>query len=199
MHNHLRVLILAIALLLTGLACGGQAGATAAPTAPPAPPATPTPYPTPIPPASTPATLPQDSDLVELIGYANQMQPLIYQAGLILQRDGEILKQAEGGNDDVLCDGRLEDDNAAFKPIADEVRTIQPPSDAQALHDLVLRAADAWTEALDNVERFCDTGNALYKVPAGLKFWEAALSLQDAGNRFWALVVSEGVQDWVRR
>ncbi len=198
MNQRTPMLLLAAALLAAGLACGGQAGSTADPTEAPAPPATPTPYPTPIPPASTPATLPEDSGMVELIGYANQMQPLIYQAGLILQRDGEILKQAE--NDDaVLCDGRLEDDNAAFKPIADQVRAVQPPSDAQALHNQMLRAADAWTEALDNVARFCDTGNALYKVPAALKFWEAALSLQDAGNRFWALIVSEGIQDWVRR
>ena len=28
---------------------------------------------------------------------------------------------------------------------------------------------------------------------------EAALLLQDAGNRFWALVMAEGVEDWVRR
>lgn len=196
MNGHLRAMLLAAGLLLTGLACGGQARATAVPTEPPA---TPTPYPTPIPPAATPARLPNDSGLVELIGYANQMQPLIYEAGVILQRDGELLKQAEDGNDELLCDGRLEADNAAFRPIADQARSIQPPPDAQALHDQVLRGADAWTEALDSVEQFCDTGNALFKVPAALKFWEAALSLQDAGNRFWALVVSEGIQDWVRR
>ncbi len=201
MAIHTRFLLASSALALAGLACGGGrlSPTDSAPTEPAAPAATPTPYPTPIPPANTPAALPSDSDLVALIEYANQMQPLIYQAGVILQRDGEILKQAEGENDQVLCDGRLEADNSAFKPVADQARGIQPPSDAQALHDLVLRGADAWSEALDNVAKFCDTGNALYKVPAALKFWEAALSLQDAGNRFWALLVSEGVQDWVRR
>lgn len=74
-----------------------------------------------------------------------------------------------------------------------------PPPDAAAIHDLVVRSGDAWTEALENVGRFCDTGNALYKIPAGLKFWEAALLLQDAGDRFWALVVAQGVEDWVSR
>lgn len=186
-------------LALSILACAGQAAPAENPTAASAPEATPSPYPTPPPPASTPANLPSDSGLVELIEYANQMQPVIYQAGTILQRDAEILKQAEDGNDEVLCDGRLEADNAAFKPLADQARVVSPPSDAQALHDLVVRGADAWSEALDNVQRFCDTGNALYKIPAALKFWEAALSMQDAGNRFWALIVSEGVQDWVRR
>jgi hypothetical protein len=63
----------------------------------------------------------------------------------------------------------------------------------------VVRSGDAWTEALENVGRFCDTGNALYKIPAGLKFWEAALLLQDAGDHFWALVVAQGVEDWVSR
>lgn len=200
--THTRLKLLALAGALSVLACAGAGRLTPAPsepTAAPAPAATPTPYPTPIPPANTPAALPDNADLVALIDYANQMQPLIYQAGLILQRDGEILKQAEGDNDAVLCDGRLEADNAAFKPIADQARAVTPPADAQALHSLVLRGADAWSEALDNVEKFCDTGNALYKVPAALKFWEAALSMQDAGNRFWALVVSEGIQDWVRR
>jgi hypothetical protein len=76
---------------------------------------------------------------------------------------------------------------------------VEPTADGAAIHDLVVRSGDAWTEALDNVERFCSTGNALYKVPAGLKFWEAALLLQDAGNRFWSLMMAEGVEDWVRR
>lgn len=196
MNGRTLILIPLTALAVAGLACGRSTpGATEAP----APAATPTPYPTPIPPASTPVSLPGDSDLRELINYANAMQPVITEAGLILQRDGEILKEAEGGNDEVLCDGRLESDNARFKQLTDTARTVSPPSDAQRIHDLVLRSADAWTEALDNVELFCDTGNAFYKVPAALKFWEAALALQDAGNRFWALVVSEGVQDWVRR
>ena len=62
---------------------------------------------------------------------------------------------------------------------------ISPPPDAGAIHELVLKSGAAWTEALDNVALFCGTGNQLYKVPAALKFWEAAATLQDAGNRFW--------------
>jgi hypothetical protein len=196
MISRSRILMPAVALLAIGLACGRSA---TEPTEAPVPAATPTPFPTPPPPASTPESLPGDSDLRDLITYANAMQPVIFEAGVILQRDGEILKEAEGGNDDVLCDGRLEADNAAFKGITDTARSIPPPSDAQRIHELVLRSADAWTEALDNVESFCSTGNAFYKVPAALKFWEAALALQDAGNRFWALVVAEGVEDWVQR
>jgi hypothetical protein len=127
------------------------------------------------------------------------MQPVIVDAGAILQRDGDILKEAEGGNDAVLCDGRLEADNYMMKGIIGQARIITPPSDAHKIHDLVLQSGDAWTAALDNVDQFCETGIAFYKVPAALKFWEAALSLQDAGNRFWALVIAEGVQDWVQR
>ena len=186
-------------LALFVLACGRGTGPTAAPPTAVPPPPTPTPFPTPPPPANTPSALPSDSQLRALIEYANAMQPLIVQAGATLQRDGLILQEAENGNDEVLCDGRLEADNAAMKGVLDQVRTVDPPADAAAIHDLVVRSGDAWTEALDNVERFCSTGNALYKVPAGLKFWEAALLLQDAGNRFWALVVAEGVEDWVQR
>jgi hypothetical protein len=134
-----------------------------------------------------------------LINYANELNPLLVEAGTLLQKDGEILKESEGGNDAVLCDGRLAADNASMKGIVNNVRSINPPVDAEAIHDLVLQSGDAWTEALDNIERFCDTGNQLYKIPAVLKFWEAAATLQDAGNRFWLLIMSQGVEDWVRR
>lgn len=196
MPHRCRPAVLLASLLLLALACG-RGTRPAPPTA--APPPTPTPYPTPPPPPNTPAALPSDSELRALIEYANAMQPAIVQAGEVLQRDALILQQAEDGNDEVLCDGRLEADNAIMKGALEQARAVDPPADAAAIHDLVLRSGDAWTEALDTVERFCSTGNALYKVTAGLKFWEAALLLQDAGNRFWALVVAQGVEDWVRR
>jgi len=86
-----------------------------------------------------------------------------------------------------------------MEEVLNQVRDIPPPADAAVIHDLVLRSGDAWNEALDYIELFCDTGNQLYKVPAILKFWEAAASIQDAGNRFWLLILSKGVEDWVQR
>ncbi len=189
-------ILLAVIAVIGGLSCGRTAGGGATATSPP--PSTPTPIPTPIPPVNTPGALPTDSDLRALIEYANAMQPILIEAGAILQRDGPILKASEE-DDSVLCDGRLAADNEAMKGILDQTRAIAPPSDARAIHELMLRSGDAWTEALDNVERFCDTGNPLYKVSAVFKFWEAALAIQDAGNRFWMLIMAEGVEDWVRR
>jgi hypothetical protein len=127
------------------------------------------------------------------------MQPILTQAGTVLERDGQILKEAEGGNDDVLCDGRLEADNTTMKNLVSQVQAIEAPSDARAIHDLVIQSGTAWTEALDEVETFCETGNPLYKVTAAVKLWEAGVALQDAGNRFWLLLMSEGVEDWVQR
>jgi hypothetical protein len=127
------------------------------------------------------------------------MQPLLEEASRLVERDGDILEASEGGNDAVLCDGRLAADNGAMADILNRVRGISPPPDAMVIHDLVLRAGDAWTEALDNVAQFCATGNQLYKLPAVLKFWESALTLQDAWNRFWLLLVAQGVEDWVQR
>ena len=185
-------------LVLVSIACAG--GATQLESSDDTPvPAVPTPYPTPPPPADPPSALPEDSELRELINYANELNPLLVEAGTLLQRDGEILKESEGGNDAVLCDGRLAADNATMKGIVNNVRSISPPVDAEAIHDLVLQSGDAWTEALDNIERFCDTGNQFYKIPAVLKFWEAAATLQDVGNRFWLLIMSQGIEDWVRR
>ena len=193
-----RLLIFMATLILVGIACAGGAPQPA-PSGDTPVPAVPTSYPTPLPPSDPPSALPEDSELRELINYANELNPLLVEAGTLLQRDGEILKESEGENDAVLCDGRLAADNTTMKGIVNNVRSISPPVDAEAIHDLVSQSGDAWTKALDNIERFCDTGNQLYKIPAVLKFWEAAATLQDAGNRFWLLIMSQGVEDWVRR
>jgi hypothetical protein len=160
---------------------------------------TPTPVPKPPPPASIPAELPEQTDLQMLVLYINAMNPMIDQASAILERDGEILQAAEQGDDEVLCDGRLKEDNEAIKLILVNIDDLTPPPDAAVIHNLVLESGEAWIEAMDNVELFCDTGNALHKIPAALKFWEAATKLQDAGNRFWLLILAKGVEDWVQR
>jgi hypothetical protein len=133
------------------------------------------------------------------VDYANAMQPLLDKATILVQRDGEILEASEGGNDAVLCNGRLVADKEAMTSIVRRVQGIVPPADAVVVHDLVLQSSAAWTEALDNVEHFCGTGNHLYKVPAVLKFAEAAATLRDAANRFWLLLLAKGVEDWVQR
>jgi hypothetical protein len=133
------------------------------------------------------------------VAYGNAMQPLLVEAGELVERDGEILKESEEGNDAVLCDGRLAADNQLMEDVLRRVDVISPPPDASVTHDLVLQSGDAWTEALDNVTLFCETGNQLYKIPAVLKFWEAGATLQDAANRFWLLLVAKGVEDWVQR
>lgn len=195
------------------LAGGGKAGTPPAlPTqerpstiAPPAASVVPSPVPTvtafvpPPPPAAPPAAPPPGNDLQGLVAYANGMQPLLAEAGELVERDGRILKEAEEGNDAVLCDGRMAADNVAMEEVLRRVREIAPPPDAVVIHDLVLRSGDAWTEALDNVGLFCETGNELYKIPAVLKFYEAGATLQDAVNRFWLLLVAKGVEDWVQR
>ncbi len=198
MDTRFAPVLVTFSLVLASLACGGGAGR--APGAEVPTPLPPTATAIPIPPQpSAPGELPSDSDLRALILYANQMQPILAQAGAILERDGQILKQAEDGNDAVLCDGQLSTDNAAMKSLVLQVQAISAPSDARAIHDLVIQSGTAWTEALDEVETFCDTGNPLYKVTAAVKLWEAGVALQDAGNRFWLLLMSEGVEDWVQR
>jgi hypothetical protein len=156
-------------------------------------------FPTPRPPEASPEAAPAGNDLQALVSYANDMQPLLEEAGGLLERDGRILEASEGGNDAVLCDGRLAADNVAMTAVLRRARAITPPASAARIHEMVLRSGDAWTEALDNVEQFCDTGNHLFKIPAVLRFWEAAATLQDAGNRFWLLLVAQGVEDWVQR
>jgi hypothetical protein len=185
-------------LILTTLACGGgrltnngeSTGGQFSPTA------TPVPIPTAL--DTIPAALPEDDDLRALVIYANEMSPILIAAGEILQRDGDILKRSEQ-DDQVLCDGRLSADNQVLSAYLDQLKLIDAPSEAQAIHDLVVESGEAWKEAMAKVAEFCSTGNALHKIPAAIKFWEAAAKIQDAGNRFWLLMMSEGVEAWVRR
>ena len=163
------------------------------------PPPTVTAFPTPLPPIVAPGEPPRNGDLRDLVEYANKMQPILMEAGKLLERDGEILKSSEGGNDDVLCDGRLEADNTDMQDLLNQIKDISPPTEAKVIHELVFTSGQAWTEALDNIEQFCTTKNQLYKIPAVVKFWEAAAIIQDAGNRFWLLLVAKGVEDWVQR
>lgn len=194
------------ALLLGSFACGGNVsssqpddGGIGQTQSQSTPQTTVTPFPTPPPPQLVPPAPPEEGELAAIVRYANSMQPLLSDAGAILKRDGEILKASEEGNDAVLCDGRLEADNELMTGIITDIRGIQPAQDASVIHDLLLQSGDAWIEALDNVEEFCKTGNQLYKIPAVLKFWEAAATLQDAGNRFWILILASGAEDWVQR
>jgi hypothetical protein len=187
-------------ILAAGIACGrGDQAQPAQPQDPTRLPPTATWVPIPPPPVGDPGELPGDSSLRELITYANLMQPILTLAGTVLERDGLILKEAEGGNDTVLCDGRLRSDNVSMKDLVAQLQVINAPNDALAIHDLVIQSGSAWTEALDEVERFCDTNNPLFKVSAAVKLWEAGVALQDAGNRFWLLLMAEGVEDWVQR
>jgi hypothetical protein len=205
--KHRSVWLLFAILIMTQLSCGrgtptvkeNQPPASLDETSLPVVPPTVTAFPIPPPPANVPSALPANAELQALIQYANEMRPLLIQAGELLQEDGAILQAAEDGNDDVLCDGRLAADNTTMKDVLRSVQSINPPEEAQIIHNLVLESGNAWTEALDNIENFCVTGNQLYKIPAVVKFWEAGTKLQDAGNRFWLLMVAKGVEDWVQR
>lgn len=171
------------------------------------PPATPTPAPvwTPAPqpqpntppPANPP---PVSDDLIALVDYLLALQPSLEQALTIAQRDGEIAQASDQAKDDaLLCDGRLAADAGEMAAVVEEMRALSPPAEAAEIHRLLLESGTAWAEALGQVEQFCRTGNQLYKLPALLKFWEAILKFQDAYNRFWALVVAMGLEEWVQR
>jgi hypothetical protein len=193
MKRSLPILLAITTLFVSVLGCG-RAAPTATPlgTQP-----TPTPF---VPPGvgdPTPSGLPDDTDLVDLINFAVAISPMLQHAGEIVARDGEILKESEGGNDAALCDGRLAADNLEMQGLMGEIAVLQPPPGTGDIHLLLLESSTSYSEALDNVALFCSTGNAMYKISALLSFWEAALKLQDSVNRFWQLLVSEGVEMWV--
>ena len=88
------------ALLFSSLACGGSVpsaqygdGGIEGTQPQSAPQPTVTPFPTPPPPAIVPPAPPEDGSLAAIVRYANLMQPLLADAGAILERDGEILQR----------------------------------------------------------------------------------------------------------
>ena len=145
-----------------------------------------------------PAAPPASVESQNLVSYANQLQPILEEILEIAQRDGQILEDSED-NDSVLCDGRLSADNLAMQAHLIQIDGLTPPSNGAQIHELMVRSGDSWGEAMENVELFCDTGNGLYKIPAALKFWESAALFQEAANRFWLLLISEGLEAYVNR
>lgn len=192
MKKHLHLLLALAAVVISVLGCG-----QVAPTPTPTLQTQPTPYVIPDSGQATPSDLPEDASLRDLINFANAIAPLLQHAGEIVARDGEILKEAEGGNDAALCDGRLAADNREMQGVMGQIAALQPPSGTGDIHLLLLESSSSYSEALDNMALFCSTGNNLYKVGALLKFWESAVQLQTAANQFWQLLVSEGVEMWV--
>ncbi len=173
-----------------------------------APPPTPSPVPLwtaapqPSSPAPPPATSPPpvSDDLVALVDYLLALQPSLEQALTIAQRDGEIVQASEETKDDsLLCDGRLSSDAADMVAVVAAIQALSPPAEAAKIHRLLLESGTAWAEALDQIDQFCQTGQQIYKLPALLKFGEAVIKFQDAYNRFWALIVAQGLEDWVQR
>ena len=189
-----RVLPAILGLLIGALGCG-PAASTPTPGVQRQP--TPTPFRIPDSGEATPSSLPEDASLQDLINFAVAIAPLLQRGGDIVARDGEILKEAEGGNDAALCDGRLAADNLEMQIVMGEIAALQPTAGTDDIHLLLLESSSAYAEALDNVELFCSSSNDIYKLGALLKFWESAVKLQDAANRFWQLLVSEGVEMWV--
>lgn len=193
MKRQTSVLLAVAAVVITVISCG-----PAATTPTPGSQTEPTPTTFTVPDSGpTPSNLPDDPDLLDLINYSIAIAPLLRRVGEIVARDGDILKESEGGNDAALCDGRLAADNLEMQGVMGEIAAILPPAGMGDIHLLLLESSTSYSEALDNVALFCSTSNNMYKLGALLKFWEAAVQFQTAANQFWQLLVSEGVEAWV--
>jgi hypothetical protein len=193
MKRQTSILLAVAAVVITVISCG-PTGRTPTPGTQNEP--TPTAFTVPDS-GPTPSNLPEDPDLLDLINYSIAIAPLLQRVGEIVARDGEILKESEGGNDAALCDGRLAEDNLEMQGVMGEIAAMLPPAGMGDIHLLLLESSTSYSEALDNVALFCSTNNNMYKLGALLKFWEAAVQFQTAANQFWQLLVSEGVETWV--
>jgi hypothetical protein len=165
------------------------------------PPPTPTPAPIwTLPPRPSAPPPPSSGDVAALADYLVALQPMLEEGLAIAERDAVIVEESDRTkNDALLCDGRLVADAMGMEAVVARIRALAPAADASEVHRLLLESGTAWADALAQIGEFCRTGNQLYKVPAILRFWEAALKFQDAANRFWALVAAKGLEAWIDR
>jgi len=172
-------------------------------------PATVEPVPTATPVPTLPPSVPPVSDLEALMAYAEQVQPLI-EAGLAAaERDGQILEAAEQ-DESAMCGGALNPhptlvaDAALMHDLVRQLDAIAPPPEAaDSVHRPLRESANLAGEALDNINRSCQTANelerGLLRAGAVLQVWGAALNLRIAAENFTLLLIANGLEELAGR
>jgi len=169
----------------------------------PRPVASPTAVPT-LPAVEIPEISPDATNLAALSTYAEAVKPILEEGLTAAERDGNIL---EAGKTDpaALCGGNqvahstFVADAALMDRLQTELQQIEAPAEAAAqIHKPLSDSIKLWGEALDNLNRSCETAVAaerdLLRVGASLQAGGAILNFHVASDNFWRLVVVYGLE-----
>lgn len=165
--------------------------------------APPTAVPT-LPSVELPETAPNDTNLAALSAYAEEIKPFLEEGLTAAERDGQIL-EAGKENPDALCGGAgvahptFVEDAAVMDRLLTELAQIEAPGEtAAAIHQPLSDSIKLWGEALDNLNKSCETAVAverdLLRVGASLQAGGAILNFHVASDNFWRLLVVYGLE-----
>lgn len=165
----------------------------------PAPTAVPT-----LPSVELPAFSPDATNLTALSAYAEAIKPILEEGLAAAERDGQIL---EAGKTDpaALCGGNqtahptFAADAAVMDRLLNELEQVEAPGEtAVPIHKPLTESLKLWGEALDNLNKSCETAVAverdLLRVGASLQLGGALLNFHVAGDNFWRLLVVYGLE-----
>ena len=180
---------------------GGQTAVTQTQPVQPVP--SPTAVPT-LPPIDLPETAPDNTNLTALSAYAETVKPILEEGLTAAERDGQIL---EAGKADpaALCGGNqtahptLVADAAVMDRLLVDLQKIEAPAEtAVQIHRPLTDSVKLWGEALDNLNKSCETAVAaerdLLRLGASLQAGGAILNFHVASDNFWRLVVVYGLE-----
>ncbi|WP_420640979.1 hypothetical protein [Candidatus Leptofilum sp.] len=168
---------------------------------------TPLPSPTAVPTLPSvelPEIAPNDTNLAALSAYAEAIKPILEEGLTVAERDGQIL-EAGKENPDALCGGNqvahstLAADAAVMDRLLTELGQVDAPGEtAVHIHKPLTESLRLWAEALDNLNKSCETAAAverdLLRVGASLQAGGAILNFHVASDNFWRLLVVYGLE-----
>ena len=169
------------------------------PTVAPSPTAVPT-----LPAPDLPQINPNTANLTALGNYAEQIKPILEEGLPAAERDGQILEQGKE-NPTALCGGNLVAhptfvaDAAGMARLKSALQQIEAPAEAATqIHKPLIDSISLWQEALNNLNKSCETAVAaerdLLRLGASLQLGGSILNFHVAHDNFWHLVVQYGLE-----
>lgn len=167
----------------------------------PRPTAVPT-FPAPAP--ETPNFSADNTNLTALTTYAEEIKPILEEGLTAADRDGQILEQGKN-NPAALCGGNqvahptFVADAALMARLKMSLQNIHAPAEtAVQVHKPLTDSIALWGEALNNLNKSCETAVAaerdLLRLGASLQLGAAIINFQVASDNFWHLVVVYGLE-----
>jgi hypothetical protein len=157
--------------------------------------------PTPVPPIQGGAPV---NDFQALVAYAETIKPYLDEGLAAAERDGKILEASED-NPEALCGGYLVPhpvlvtDAATMDRIVRQLNGISPPPEAaDAVHKPLTESTRLWGEALDNINRSCQSTKpgeqGVMRLSALVELGGALLNFKVASDNYWALLLTNGIE-----